>query len=653
MGVVLFGSSDLTAPAELSSSGALVNERFEQARDYGDDAWTQAWGLLSALQDADYVVDWDALEFTNLPLMGLDGLGMNEPTVPTITAPTVALPTFNKELPVLDDVTIIADTPPEFSVADPAFNVPAVPDVEFPIFSDNAPQITDPDIPTKPTVNLPVAPTLDEISIPSPPEFNIPDFTGVEPTMDLTPPEPAFTFAENEHVSDLLTAVNAKLLHDVQTGGSGLGAATEQAIYDRATARQNLENQQSYDEALDFFASRGWVEPPGALAGKLLEVSHKISQVRTDLNNDILVQESNLAQANTHFILAQSIGHEKNLMDYSNQINQRAFDAAKYVVEAAILIYGIKVDGYTAQLTAYKALADVYVARIQAEAVKADLYKAQIEGVKASVDLQQAMIQAYEAQIRGVHALIDLYIAEMQGAKIQADIDQTKIASFTALVGAYQARIQAVTARYNAYEAQIRGEEAKARMYGAQVDAYKSRVEAFKARADVDISRAQVTVELNKAEVDIYRAAIDKFRAEVQASVDQASIEIKAEELDVTMYEAQIKAYSAEVDATVKTYLGRVEEAKAHLELQLKEADIAIKVALAKYGLTTQTVQSAAQIAAQLASAALSSVSASASIGHREARSDSRGYSRSSSKSSANSNSYSVSHFHSYKHTAE
>lgn len=636
----------ITPPAEMSSSGSLVAERFQESQLYGDSAWENAWGLLTALQGQTYPVEWSIDPWVAVDSMGLDGLAMNEPTRPEIATIEVEVTPFTDEAPTMPDVDLTAGTPPEFNVTDPGFQIPEAPTVDFPIFDDNAPQVTDADIPTRPTWDLPAVPVLSAVSIPSPPEYNLPDFEGELPTMDITPPEPMFYWNEAEYSSAVKAQLATKILADLISGGSGLDTETEQAIYDRATARQELENNQLYDEAMSFFAARGFRLPPGALAGRLQEAAYKIAQTRTDLNNDILVQQSKLAQENTHFIIDRGIQMEKNLMDYTNQYQQRAFEAAKYVVEAALIIYQAKVEAYKAQLEIYRTQAEVYKARIQAEIAKAELYKAQIEAVKASVDVQRLMIEAYKAQVESVMTLIEVYKAEMEGAKIQAQIDGIRIEGFRALVEVYKARIQAATARYEAYQAQIAGEKARAEMYEAQVRGFAARVDAFKATAEVDISRVQAQVELNKGRVESFKALIERYKAQVDAAIKQAEVEVDIEKLDVAMYEADVKRYESEVEATAKVFLGRVEEAKARADIQVKEAEVAVREAVARYGLVTGSTEAAAKVAAQLAASALSMVSASASLGYQEGRHDSR--SAGATVSSSASNSHSSSHIYTH-----
>lgn len=625
MGSLVIGSTTLTSDQGTSPAGTSVTERFDQAQAYADEAWNESWEFLEQLRNQQYPVNWEAIDYETLDLMGLDGLSMSQPAQPDIDSEiAIGMPSFTQQAPSMPDVSIASETVPAMNIADPQFDIPQAPTDDFPGFGENAPSDSAISFPTAPSIDLPPVPQLSDVSIPSPPEFNIVAFEGSLPSVDITPPEPTFRYDEQYYGSDIKDALADKLLTDIHEGGSGLDEQTEQAIYDRAVSRQQMEEERAYNEALAYWSERGFTMPPGALAGQLMEVSAHIAQTREDLNNDILVQQSKLAQENTHFTLTAAIDNEKALMQLHNQVQQRAFEVAKYTVEAAVAIYGIKVEAYKAQVETYKAMAQVYEARIRVEIAKAELYKAQIEAVKARVDIDRARIDAYQAQVQSIAILIDMYKAQMQTAQIQAEVDRIRVQAYGARVEAYRARIQAITAKYQAYGYQIEGEVAKAQMFKAQVDAYTAQVQAYKARADVDVSRAQVAVELNRGQVDSYKAAIDQYRAQVQAAIAQAETRVKIEQLDVSVYESQVRQYQAELDATVKAYAARVDELRSKQELQIKEADIATRSVLAQYEMVTESIRSAAKVAGQLAASALASVSASADISHRESRSDSR-----------------------------
>jgi len=435
-----------------------------------------------------------------------------------------------------------------------------------------------------------------------------------------------FSWNEAMYSSDLLTALEEKLAGDLATGGSGLGADTEQAIYDRAMARQATKTEELYNETLNYFSSRGHSQPPGALAYDLQVIRNIILQVETDLNNDILVQESKLAQENTHFIISTGIAYESKLMDYTNNLQQRALEAAKYTVEYAVILFDIKVKLYMAQLEAYKTYFLVFEAKIRAEIAKAEFYKAQIEGVKVAAEIQMLNVEIYKAQIEGINALVNLYNAQMNGAAIQAQVNKTRIEGYAVEVEAFKAKNEALIARYNAYQAQLAGETERVKMYMAQAQAYESRVGGYKAKADVEIARVQVEVERNKGEVQTFLAMVEKYKSDITAAIAEGELAAKEEELKVDIFKADVQKYAVEIDAIVKAYLGKIEEQKAQIEMSLKEADLQVQALLTQYELSNRTIESGAKIAAQLASSAMTAVSASAHIGYAEGRSDSRSY---------------------------
>ena len=618
----------ITQDPDDAAGAKFIRDRFGVVDAFALAMYWAAINYINQLANKEYQMPWNPLEYAKIPLGGLSGLDLTgppiKPTVDDIDVSTVEFP-FTAPIPPTLDISI-GDIPP-FTAVLPDFLIPDAPDVTWPVFTATQPSLSDITFPIKPDYELPPLPTLSDVSIPSPPNIALPSFDGVFPSMDLTPPDPMFVWNEAEYDSDILQALAAKILTNVENGGTGLGADIEAAIWARALARQSIENDNTYSEALDFWAARGYDLPPGAVVSRLAEVRARIDQINEDLNNDILIQQSKLAQENTHFFISAAIDYEKMLMEELNRRQDRAFQAAKYVVEGAILIYQARVTAYQAQLEAYRTLATVYEVRIRAEIAKVEIYKAQIEGAKLTVEIQALMIEAYKAQLQGITALIDTYRAEMEAANIQAQIDKTRIDSFSSLVNAYSAEVGAVTARFNAYQAQIAGEVAKADMYKSQAQAYVAQVEGYKAQADVSLTEAKTLVALHSSEVDTYRALIDKYKTDIDNALSRAEITAKQQGFEVAMYEADIKEYATEIDGLTKIYAAQVDENRGLYDLQIKEADVQLRTAVAMYELEAEGIKSSAQIAAQLGSASLTAVSASAHLGYSESRSDNRGHS--------------------------
>jgi hypothetical protein len=621
-----YGEDDkylITPYDDPTDTSRLVSQRFANAQAYADEARETALALLDELAEAVGEIIWSIPDWVPVDDAGLSGINPIDPgeiTVDPISMPAVD---FEGTIPERDDPVITTDPPPEPSYSSPDINIPDPPDDEFPIFDTDPPSITDPDIPNKPEVTVPALPDIPDVVIPSPPDYNIPDFEGEVPVTDLTPPEPVFVWNELEYDSDLKTAITTRLLAEIVAGGTGLSEEWESAFLARMQVKLDEEHEAAYQEAYNRFAQRGFIMPPGALAGQMLELQNRVLQNQENLLNDIIVKQEEVAHEYGKFVVDRSVQWEKDLMENTNVFQQRQFEAAKFSVEAALIVYRAKVEAYKAELEAYKVLAQVFTAKIQAEIAKAELYKAQIEGVKATVDVQRARIAAYEAQIKGINAVVDLYTAEMEGAKVKAEVDRTRVEGYKALVEAYAARVNAITAKYNAYQAQIAGEEAKAKVYLAEVQGYNAEVNAYRSKAEVDIARAEAQLKIIMADIDIFRGYVDKYRADTQWALASVEADVKIEELDVTVYEAQVRRYQSQTDAAVRAYLGRVEEAKAKYFALVEEAKLEISEAVELNKITYEKIRASAQVAAALANSALAGVSANAAISWREARSDS------------------------------
>jgi hypothetical protein len=573
--------------------------------------------------------------------MDLTGLNLDPPTREdvadiVITPPSGTMP----QVPIMADFESVIGEVPAFDVTKPAIYIPDLPDDDFPTFNEDAPNLSDPNLPNAPEYTMPTAPTIEDITIPSPPEFNIPSFDGVAPVAALTPPEEMFAYNEAAYNSDLKEKLASELYEQLIAGGTGLDADTEQAIWDRAIARQQEENEKAYQEALNFHAARGFSLPEGVLNSTLIEVNNRINQRKDDLNNDILIQQSKLAQENTHFIIQQALALEQTLMENSNQVQNRAFEAAKAMVQLANETYRIKVEQYVAQLEGYKTLAQVFESKIRAEIAKAEFYKAQIDGLRAGAEVKGIMVQAYNAQIEGIKSLIQMYATQMDAAKIQSDIDLNKLEAYKAKAQVFGIKTEALTSRYNAYQARIAGETEKVKMYTAEAQAYSARIDGYEAAAKVETARAETNLAKHKGDIEGFKAAVEQYKTESDRLIAEAQAKAQIEGVKIEQYRADVSKYQADIDAIVRSCLGKIEKAKAQADIMVKDRELAIQKLLAEKGLTADMVVAQSKIGAQLAAAALTSVSASLSMGLSESRNTSHSQSKSVSSSTSCSDTY-------------
>ena len=478
-----------------------------------------------------------------------------------------------------------------------------------------------------------------------PPEYKDYEFDGVEPVDALKSPDAMFVYNEAEYDSDVKRQLEADLLQRLIDGGTGLDADTEAAIWARAQERQKTENDEAYQRELTFFSSRGFSLPPGQLNAKLRAVQARIDQNNQNLNNDILVQSSNLAQNNTQFIITQAIQLEKNLMDNANQVASRAFEAAKATLQFIHEQFQLELSHLGIKWDGYKALAQVYEAKIRGEVTKAELYKAQIQGIEAGTRAEALLVQAYDSTIKGISTLIQMYATEMEAAKIQSEIDMNKLRGYQTEADVYSKKVDAITSRYTARQIQISGEAEKIKLYLADNQAYETQLNARKIIADTAMTKAEIKLKGHQADIDTLRIALEQYKTESAQILAQAETEIKVAGLDVEIFKAETDQYKADIDAIVKDYLGRVEAAKAEGDILIKEREVALQKLLGEKGLTSDQIIALSKIAGQLGAAALTSTSASTNIGMSQTRSQGE----TNSESTSSSKTCSVSHNTNYQ----
>jgi hypothetical protein len=414
--------------------------------------------------------------------------------------------------------------------------------------------------------------------------------------------------------SDLLTAVTNKFLADIVAGGTGLGAAIEEAIWLREQERAEIAAREAKETLAADWENRGFNLPDGVITASMLDIDLKLAADRATSSRDIAVKQAELALTNQHFTLQQAIVLEGQLMNYSSQMAQRTLEANKAMIEMAVAIFNAEVAKYNAKLEAYKTQAVVYESRIRAALATVEIYKAQIEGAKLTNEINLGLVELYRAQIAGIDSLIKLYTAEMEGAKVTAEIDKTRIDAFRAQVEAYGAKVQLNVAKYNMYEAAIKGEAVKAQVYQAQVSAYESRVRAASVEAQTVLDRAKVEVELQKLDVETYTAEIQGYKTAVEAESVRVGTLIDMYKGDVEAYKADATVMATTVDGEVKLFQARVQQAIETANIYVKQAEIELGGFNSTMALKMEAAKAGASVATQLAASAISSIHVSAGI---------------------------------------
>lgn len=94
---------------------------------------------------------------------------------------------------------------------------------------------------------------------------------------------------------NLGTSEDTWLLDVINNGYSGLPAAYEQAVWNRARSKDTLEALRMEEEAVAQFAARGFSLPPGVLANRLLQVQQEAANKSSTVARELAIKQMEIA----------------------------------------------------------------------------------------------------------------------------------------------------------------------------------------------------------------------------------------------------------------------------------------------------------------------------------------------------------------------
>jgi len=549
-------------------------------------------------------------------------------------------PTFDNTLETKPVDDLIVPLVPEFTDEAPAINVIDAPS-KLTTQAPTATPIQEFAYPDTPNEELPLAPTLREITLPVAPDIIEVTFDALLPDNLEDAPDVTFNYLENDYSTSLLDEVNAKLLEYVSGFSTGLKPEVEQAIWDRGRDRTNAAADRAVVNQKRIWSASGWDIPGGDLVENISQAEQEAIQANITESRNIAVSQAELEQKNFQFSFTQAVQLESQLLTYSNSVNQRAFEAAKYVVQSAIDIYGLKVTGFNAKIQAYGIQASVYSDRIRAELSKVELFKALLDGQKLVSELNGQDIANYTAQISAVLALFELYKSELEGVKIKLDGERLKIQSFESEIKAFESEVRAKDTEYNGYKTANDAELVKVELFKSLSDVYKNKIDAYKTTVSAEVEKKNIELEVSqKVPVEVYKVESDAFKTAVDAESSRISTQLRELEVAAGIYDSKVKGEVSRVDAEVKVQKNEIDKLVAESNIRVESLKANVSKALSIAEIISTELQTGARVASQLAASAMSVINLSDSV--------SRSKSQSESTSNSTSSSISTSHSHIY-----
>jgi len=245
------------------------------------------------------------------------------------------------------------------------------------------------------------------------PTLDLSGMINTDPPDDITSAD--IDWAERAYDSDIYGPVLAKLLADLVNGTTGLDPDVEAAIYARGQERQRVANDEAYQKVNEDIAARGFTLPPGALTAAIGAINAEILRQDTDLNNNIIVAQGDLAQKNAQFSVTSALRLEELIRNSFDKREDRSLEYEKSVATFAVQLYSEAIKKYLAVMEWNR----TYVST-------------QVEGIKATSAYNTALLDEYKAKIDACSVRVDaaaktnsnvadIFKSEMTGYGIEAD----------------------------------------------------------------------------------------------------------------------------------------------------------------------------------------------------------------------------------------
>lgn len=650
--VFVTGSTLPAAPAPSTGAGDLVRDGWSDAQGYATSAFNTAVEYLGELENI-------GNQLVDIPDVTVDMLPITTPVPNFVIPDAITRPDLTPQFPNSPTEPTLYDVPalalpnaPEFTAALPDIDLNITPPSPLTEIPPSAPELNAIVLPDDPSYTLPDVPSLLAINLPAAPILTIPEFT--DSLDDLAnPPSGSLSFIEPTYSSTLLDGLKEFLEDWVRGAATGLDPDVEQAIWNRAREREDVNAVRGIDTARNNYAGRGFAVPMGAMQIAIMNVMQDAVNKSSGLSREIMVKQAELEQQNRQFAVTTGVQLEGQLLTYSNQVAQRAYEVANAVLRATIDLYQVTVSGYNAKVQAFATKAQVWRQRVEVELSNLEIYKAELEAQKLIGELNVQNVEIYKALLQGVLANVEAYKAQVEAANVKSSINRNIIDTFVARIQAFGELVRAKAVEYDGFASQIKAEVSKADVFKAQADAFKSQVDGYAAMTNAKVSEQGALIKVNQElPLELFQQRVSAFEKLVSAEASRLASLTNAYETDGRVFTSQVQAEASRVNAESDIFRSEVQYVLGDANAQTEVAKANISKMTSALQLLIESIKSGASVSAQLAASALSAVNLSGSISDGSSVSSSTTHSNSMTNNNSSTHNATLSESHTFDETA-
>lgn len=491
--------------------------------------------------------------------------------------------------------------PDRFSGLQPSLNFPNAP-APFTGVAPSSPPVDLNFTYPNPTVDLPTPPTLFALSNVQFNPLNIPQFDVVVPTLDISPPNIVPYNEGPGWTSALLTQLEVDLQNALSEGSwTGLPGPIEDNLWGRAAEREYRQMANALDSLERDSEVLGYAYPPGVYLDARSRMQTELANTMAGLSRDIAIKQAELMLQNIVTARQNATQLEAAQIEYQNNVNQRAFESAKYLTEAAIGIYNAGVEAYKASLMGFQTQAQVYDTQLKGIQAQIAQLQAQIAFEQTKAEINTALVSQYKTEVEASEAIIEIYDLQIKIIQTRAEVQKIIVDVFGAQIQAYVAQINGFTAQVEAYKAGVQAQGEIENVYKTEVDAYAAQVNAGAAQSDA-------LVKIYEGQIEAYKAQLSGYTAALQAMVEQARAASLFNEASAQVFSAEAQAISSYNGTLTAQWQAVTTETIQIAQVAVAAAEANGKLYIAAQGLAEDAAKIGAQVNAQLGAAALGAI---------------------------------------------
>ena len=594
-----------------------VNSQIDKSQTRANDSTAAANSFLSGLMNAAF------LSAPSIGDLAPGNVSMSISAIPTVAPdrPTAAIDEIKNRigLPPDADYSTTTYTPnyptiSERTISPPIISLPVAPTFATQV-SANVPVIATVNNAVAPTEAIPSALTgIGSYTIPSPPSVNVIAFGDPLPAYTHTLPTLTFSYVETAYTSALKDALTAKLLYDIENGGTGLAASVEQDIFDRGKERDDQNFLDAGDKVDSKWSGKGFSLPDGVLVEQHKNLIVDYRNQRTDTNRDITIKQAELAQVNTHFAITSTLSLEQLELNHANEIANRALRAEEASVNFGIAFHNLKVTDYNIQLEKAKVQATIQNSQLDAERLKLEEYRVQLLESEAKGKLDRDLMANYTLDLERYEKYLNLFKAEQGAVQTALGIEGLKIDFYNSNISEYRSRLEGQKNEADLYIARNEGELAKVRVYEAEVGAEGTRVQTLKLQVDAEIAKLEQSIKLQELELRAFLGNIEKYKAVSEVAQVELSQEAIMYGHDIDRYRGEMQRDTSQLGLAIETMIKQRALDIQNAGVRLENAKANLQAIISTAGLRVEASKGIASAYVSLAGAAMSGFSAIASI---------------------------------------